>query len=219
MDGFGDNFVPNGDVAVDPAAEFLAREQDQLAGIEDVAVIQEPVTDNAEPAAAAADDAAHEDADALTNNNNAANDDSAAADDTLTPGAAIAPQPTPERVVTPVPRVDPEAIRIWREEHQRKLVEKDVSEENAKDALREKAKQELADWYKQHDEQVAKTRQANRCAEKELVADTERPEPGTEWERIAKLCDFSPKTAKSSRDVSRMRSIVLHVKQNPPLKA
>lgn len=32
MDGFGDNFDQND---IDPAAEFLAREQDQLAGLED----------------------------------------------------------------------------------------------------------------------------------------------------------------------------------------
>lgn len=34
MDAFGDNFV-NNESEVDPAAEFLAREQDQLAGLED----------------------------------------------------------------------------------------------------------------------------------------------------------------------------------------
>lgn len=32
MDGFGDNFDDND---VDPAAEFIAREQNQLAGLED----------------------------------------------------------------------------------------------------------------------------------------------------------------------------------------
>ena len=32
MDAFGDNFEPT---EVDPAAEFLAREQDALAGLED----------------------------------------------------------------------------------------------------------------------------------------------------------------------------------------
>lgn len=32
MDAFGDNFDQND---IDPAAEFLAREQDQLAGLED----------------------------------------------------------------------------------------------------------------------------------------------------------------------------------------
>lgn len=38
MDGFGDSFVPGpveGAPEVDPAAEFLAREQDQLAGLDD----------------------------------------------------------------------------------------------------------------------------------------------------------------------------------------
>lgn len=46
MDGFGDSFVPptEGGTEVDPAAEFLAREQDQLAGLDDDIV---PSTDAA----------------------------------------------------------------------------------------------------------------------------------------------------------------------------
>lgn len=54
-----------------------------------------------------------------------------------------------------------------------------------------------------------------RNAEKQFVAETDAIEPGTEWERIAKLCDFNPKSNKSNRDVSRMRSIILQLKQNP----
>lgn len=43
MDGFGDSFVPPVEGTapapeVDPAAEFLAREQDQLAGLDDVII-------------------------------------------------------------------------------------------------------------------------------------------------------------------------------------
>lgn len=57
-----------------------------------------------------------------------------------------------------------------------------------------------------------------RSAEKELVADTEPMAPGTEWERIAKLCDFNPKASKHTKDISRMRSIILQVKQAPPMK-
>ncbi|XP_068210495.1 clathrin light chain B isoform X2 [Palaemon carinicauda] len=128
----------------------------------------------------------------------------------------------PEPARSPVPtiqREEPEKIKIWREEQRIRLEQKDIEEEENKNELREKAKKELEEWYKQHEEQVAKTRQANRSAEKELVADTAKMEPGTEWERIAKLCDFNPKTAKSSRDISRMRSIILQVKQNPPVKA
>lgn len=38
----------------------------------------------------------------------------------------------------------------------------DKAEEQNKSDLMERAKKELEDWYKQHEEQVAKTRQANR---------------------------------------------------------
>merc|ERR1711915_928829 len=116
------------------------------------------------------------------------------------------PEPAHSPIPT-IPREEPEKIKIWREEQRIRLEQKDIAEEENKNELREKAKKELEDWYKQHEEQVAKTRQANRTAEKELVADTAKIEPGTEWERIAKLCDFNPKTSKSSRDISRMRSI------------
>jgi len=95
------------------------------------------------------------------------------------------------------------------------LEEKDREEEKKKDELREQAKKELEDWYKHHEEAIAKTKSSNRNAEKQFVAETDEIEPGTEWERIAKLCDFNPKSAKSSRDVSRLRSIILQLKQNP----
>jgi len=221
MDGFGDNFVPGDNSApaadVDPAAEFLAREQDQLAGLEDElatpAVPEAAPAENeaAEPAAPAAEPVGHEVADIFGGSQ--MNGDLSSFE--MLGESEIS-------VSTPVPppvREEPEKIRIWREEQEKLLKEKDAAEELAKEELRVKAKKELDDWYKQHEEQVAKTRQANRTAEKELVADTAKIEPGTEWERIAKLCDFNPKTSKSSRDISRMRSIILQVKQNPPIKA
>jgi len=122
--------------------------------------------------------------------------------------------------LSPVPvREEPEKIRLWREQQKTRLEEKDAAEAVAMEQLRQKAAEELAEWYTAHEETLAKTRQANRSAEKELVADTAALEPGTEWERITKLCDFNPKTAKSTRDVSRMRSIILQVKQSPPTKA
>lgn len=49
MDGFGDNFDQ---VDVDPAAEFLAREKDQLAGlVDDVGVMSVNSPDNGEQTA------------------------------------------------------------------------------------------------------------------------------------------------------------------------
>lgn len=54
-----------------------------------------------------------------------------------------------------------------------------------------------------------------RNAEKQFVAEVDDIEPGTEWERIAKLCDFNPKVGRTNKDVSRMRSIILQLKQTP----
>ncbi|XP_063886147.1 clathrin light chain-like isoform X12 [Scylla paramamosain] len=263
MDGFGDSFVPaptEGTPEVDPAAEFLAREQDQLAGLDDdiippAAAPQSQETAPTLPAGAAADapsaeavaaeEAFAEPASAVAAPAEAApehegnysgfgadfggasvpTDDAAASVGDLSfvgDTSAAEPVPAPPMAYSPVPTIpkeEPEKIRIWREQQEVRLKEKDAAEELNKEELKEKARKELEDWYKQHEEQVAKTRQANRSAEKELVADIGKMEPGTEWERIAKLCNFNPKTAKSSRDISRMRSIILQVKQNPPLKA
>ncbi|KAJ8970078.1 hypothetical protein NQ317_018302 [Molorchus minor] len=112
-------------------------------------------------------------------------------------------------------RMEPEEIRIWREEQVHRLEEKDMEEENQKLEWREIAKKELEDWYKNHEETIAKTKAANRTAEKQFVAEDDEIEPGTKRERIAKLCYFDPKAKQGSKDVSRMRSIVLQMKQNP----
>lgn len=213
MDGFGDSFVPPAEGApaseVDPAAEFLAREQDQLAGLDDDLV--PPATQSEQPAAPVGLDG---DADLFGGVPVNGAPDLESFEMLGRDEVAQARSPVP-----PVIREEPEKIKLWREQQRLRLEEKDAAENKNKEELKEKARKELEDWYKQHEEQVAKTRQANRSAEKELVAETGKMEPGTEWERITKLCDFNPKTSKSSRDISRMRSIILQVKQNPPIKA
>jgi len=188
---------------LDPAADFLAREQSNLAGLEDDVLSSSPVAN-------------------IITNGNGLLDRSASPDlviptvddDTPRPRS---PSPTVFNVFSE-PREDPEKIRIWREEQKLRLEEKDRAEETKREELREAAKKELEEWYKSHDEQLASNRKANRNAEKELVAETEPVEPGTEWERIAKLCDFNPKGSKHSKDISRMRSIILQLKQTPPIK-
>ncbi|XP_049289297.1 clathrin light chain isoform X4 [Anopheles funestus] len=179
MNAFGDNFEQQSEV--DPAAEFLAREQNALAGLED----------EIPPVAGAA---------------------------TMDTNGSVNGDPVPKSVPKQVTE-EPEKIRKWREDQKARLEEKDREEERKKDELREQARKELEDWYKHHEETISKTKAANResakNAEKQFVAETDEIEPGTEWERIAKLCDFNPKTNKSSKDISRMRSIILQLKQNP----
>nr|CAI5840827.1 unnamed protein product [Callosobruchus analis] len=120
--------------------------------------------------------------------------------------------------VTPSPprqenRVELEKMRKWREEQAKRLEEKYKEEEKKKQELREIAKKELEDWYKNHEKIIAKTKAANRNAEKQFLAEDDDLEPGTERECIAKLCDFNTKAKQGSKDVSRMRSIILQMKR------
>lgn len=56
----------------------------------------------------------------------------------------------------------------------------------------------------------------HRADEEEFVSDRDdTSKPGHEWEKVCKACDFNPKGTKNTKDVSRMRSIFLQLKQNP----
>lgn len=231
MDAFGDgNFEQS---EVDPAAEFLAREQNALAGLEDE--IPPAVTGNGD---AASDDVTQAKSGALggLEFESTGSFEMINADATAAGGNLGGPSDFPTELDADgypsnneddgnddfsgytVPKQvteEPEKIRKWREDQKTRLEEKDREEERKREELREQARKELEDWYKHHEEAISKTKAANRNAEKQFVAETDEIEPGTEWERIAKLCDFNPKTNKSSKDVSRMRSIILQLKQNP----
>ncbi|XP_030763597.1 clathrin light chain isoform X4 [Sitophilus oryzae] len=207
MSGFGDNF-DQGDV--DPAAEFLAREQDELAGLEDevkpAAVVSSTLANGDDPSNSAGSFEMVENFDQEIKKEQDIDFDKK---ETYN-GSGISPP-----VSLHQPREEPETIKKWREEQVKRLEEKDREEEKKKEELREIAKKELEDWYKNHEEIIAKTKAANRNAEKQFVAEDDEIQPGTEWERIAKLCDFNPKAKPGSKDVSRMRSLILQMKQNP----
>ncbi|XP_034936293.1 clathrin light chain isoform X2 [Chelonus insularis] len=212
MDGFGDNFT-NG-IEVDPAAEFLAREQDQLAGLEDE-IPPVVMTTSTQPATAPTveDDLSGNFENMTVESGGNGTGSFEMINSVDQPSDTFsAPEPTP----APVVKEEPEKIRKWREEQAKRLAEKDAEEEKKKEEWKKAAKKELEEWYKHHAETTSKTKATNRNAEKQFVAEAGEVEPGTEWERIAKLCDFNPKSSRISKDVSRMRSIILQLKQTPP---
>lgn len=79
----------------------------------------------------------------------------------------------------------------------------------ARSRVERKAIKELEEWYARQDEQLQKTKANNRAAEEAFVNDIDESSPGTEWERVARLCDFNPKSSKQAKDVSRMRSVLI----------
>jgi len=58
-----------------------------------------------------------------------------------------------------------------------------------------------------------------RADEEAFVADRDDSStPGHDFERVCRMCDFNPKGTKNTKDVSRMRSIFLQLKQTPLVK-
>ncbi|XP_012871432.1 PREDICTED: clathrin light chain B [Dipodomys ordii] len=55
----------------------------------------------------------------------------------------------------------------------------------------------------------------HRASEEAFVKESKEETPGTEWEKVAQLCDFNPKSSKQCKDVSRLRSVLMSLKQTP----
>ncbi|XP_024138815.1 clathrin light chain B isoform X4 [Oryzias melastigma] len=121
-----------------------------------------------------------------------------------------------------IQRQEPESLRKWREEQKARLEVLDSASKAAEVEWREKAKKELEDWHLHQNEQMEKNKANNRlcpslarASEEAFLAETDGDTPGSEWERVARLCDFNPKTNKQAKDVSRMRSVLISLKQTP----
>ncbi|XP_069754825.1 clathrin light chain A isoform X1 [Narcine bancroftii] len=212
-----------GSAEEDPAAAFLAQQESEIAGIENDEGFS--ILDGGEVPAALqpqSEDVGDGFKEDLTAVNGEVYQESNGPNDSY---AAIA---RADRLSQ-----EPESIRKWREEQITRLENLDAASRKAELEWKEKARKELEEWYVRQNEQLEKIKKNNRiadeafykqsfadvigyvAAEEAFVQDCEEDTPGTEWERVARLCDFNPKTSKQSKDVSRMRSVLISLKQSP----
>lgn len=186
----------------DPAAAFLAQQESEIAGIENDGEGFGALEGAGEqqPSPANYDDFGDEPA---TVNGDVFQESNGPTDNY----AAIAQ--------VDIQRQEPESLRKWREEQKERLEALDSASKAAEAELREKAKKELEDWHVHQNEQMEKNKANNRASEEAFLAESDGDSPGSEWERVARLCDFNPKTNKQAKDVSRMRSVLISLKQTP----
>lgn len=78
--------------------------------------------------------------------------------------------------------------------------------------MKNAASKELDEWYKQRDATLKAVKESNRKAEEDhLAAFNKEQGENAQWNEIAKLCEA--KAQKGGKDVSRMKSLLLHLKE------
>uniref|UniRef100_A0A3Q2QMY0 Clathrin light chain n=1 Tax=Fundulus heteroclitus TaxID=8078 RepID=A0A3Q2QMY0_FUNHE len=179
----------------DPAAAFLAQQESEIAGIENDEGFS--ILDGGEVPSSLRD-----------SNDGAINGEFHG--ESNGPSDAYAAISNADRL-----QAEPESLRKWREEQKERLEVLDANSRKQESEWKEKAKLELEEWHARQNEQLEKTKSNNRAAEEAMISDLDENNPGTEWERVARLCDFNPKSSKQAKDVSRMRSVLISLKQSP----
>uniref|UniRef100_G3U1R1 Clathrin light chain n=1 Tax=Loxodonta africana TaxID=9785 RepID=G3U1R1_LOXAF len=205
----------------DPAAAFLAQQESEIAGIENDEGFGAPAGGQAAAQPGPASGAGSEDMGTTVNG-----DMFQEANGPVDSYAAIAQA---DRLTQ-----EPESIRKWREEQKKRLQELDAASKVMEQEWREKAKKDddgrfasrgleeaestkatsgIADkaFYQQPDADII----GYVASEEAFVKESKEETPGTEWEKVAQLCDFNPKSSKQCKDVSRLRSVLMSLKQTP----
>ncbi|XP_074068439.1 clathrin light chain B isoform X1 [Macrotis lagotis] len=185
----------------DPAAAFLAQQESEIAGIEND-------DEGFGGAEGALQQAAAENATGIEDTGTTVNGDMFQEANGPSDGYAAVAQA--DRLSQ-----EPESIRKWREEQKKRLQELDAASKVTEQEWREKAKRDLEEWNVRQNEQVEKNKVSNRASEEAFLKESKEEAPGTEWEKVAQLCDFNPKSSRQCKDVSRMRSMLISLKQTP----
>mmetsp|Transcript_80640 Transcript_80640/g.127394 ORF Transcript_80640/g.127394 Transcript_80640/m.127394 type:complete len:188 (+) Transcript_80640:59-622(+) len=109
------------------------------------------------------------------------------------------------------------ALREWEENHEKELEEMARKEAHEKEQRRGNATSELSKWNEERLDSRKKRMATNRTDEEtsEKVR-VEAMKPGANpWERVCDLIDTNAKAAEDSRDTSRLRSLLIHLKSSP----
>merc|ERR1719456_757589 len=112
------------------------------------------------------------------------------------------------------------ALREWEDKHAKDLEEKEQKEAGEKKARREEAYAEIQKWKVERDANITKKRSTNRQEEEATGAAAESvPKSDNPWERVVDLIDTNARASDDSRDISRMRALLIQLKSAPPEKA
>jgi len=106
----------------------------------------------------------------------------------------------------------PQIIQEWRRKRDDLLDQKDKQSREKALQMERDAKAALEKFTKENDLKREATHKKNRDAQAATIAARDAPVKGNPWERVYNLVDLTPKGQKSTKDVSRIRSVLTQLK-------
>uniref|UniRef100_A0A7S3EEK3 Clathrin light chain n=3 Tax=Rhodosorus marinus TaxID=101924 RepID=A0A7S3EEK3_9RHOD len=113
----------------------------------------------------------------------------------------------------------PPAIKQWRIDYAERLEKKQAYEKKVRAETQAEAKDTLAKMHKRWEERVASNKKVNQDFEKKFISDRDavlkqfsKPGQKPNWNVIPHLANLTGSYAEGQRDTSRMRSVILKLK-------
>ncbi|KAJ2959623.1 hypothetical protein NQZ79_g4922 [Umbelopsis isabellina] len=111
-----------------------------------------------------------------------------------------------------MPDVEPEVVKQWREKQKELIAERDAESEAKKHEIIQKAREAIDQFYEDYNDKKQKAIEQNREKEENEQSERDKAASGTVWDRITREID--PKTNTNTRDVSRMKQLMMDLKKD-----
>ncbi|CEP13199.1 hypothetical protein [Parasitella parasitica] len=115
-----------------------------------------------------------------------------------------------------LPDEEPDVVRQWRENQKQLIAKRDEDESNKKQEVLNKAREDIDKFYEDYNDKKQKAIEENREREDKLLKSREESSASTNiWASVSREIDVSnAKAAYPTRDVSRMKSIILDLRKD-----
>ncbi|KAL0073930.1 clathrin light chain [Phycomyces blakesleeanus] len=115
-----------------------------------------------------------------------------------------------------LPDEEPETVRHWREKQKEVIAARDEEAENIKQETIQQARADIDKFYEEYNDKKQKAIEENREREENYQKDREEAASANVWERVAREVDTSSgKANQPTRDVSRMKDLMLDLRKDP----
>ena len=116
----------------------------------------------------------------------------------------------------------PSPLQAFNQRRQEEISAKDTEENRQKDELRQQAKRDLERWYQDRKMTMERKRETMKQEEDALrtTALQKSDKESCDWAKVIRFLDLSPgsQLSKSKRDVTRMKSCIVHAKRDKDSK-